>query len=120
MARLLEQARARRALDAVQALHADAGGKAEEITQELKGLPARIQSCGLGQTLAFYASKGGHHAKIGAQLALGVSPTAKDTLTFLNEIMQGDAASYRRATREALALAEWMKRYGAARQRARD
>jgi CRISPR-associated protein Cmr5 len=89
-------------------------GKKNEYRQEAQQLPSRIQACGLGQTLAFYASKKGIHQKIGDRLARFVSGDEKKSmLTFLEDIMSAssDSATYRRRTREALAYAEWLKRY---------
>lgn len=115
MARLREQDRARRARGAVEALLKDER-KRGEVTQELRGLPARIQACGLGQTLAFGLSKGNHQRDVVDQLAKSLpdlpAANAKALLDVITDHM--DAAQYRRATREALAVAEWMKRYAVA------
>lgn len=55
------------------------------------------------------------HGTIGGELAKFLTQ-GKETTTvgLLNEIMAGDAGQYRRRTREALAYAEWLKRYAAA------
>ena len=120
MVRLREQDRAKAAQAAVKEL-LGSQKDAAAVVQELRGLPARIQSCGLGQTLAFYASKKGYYAQIGSQIARVVSSKSKDTLSLLNEITgEMDGAAYRRATREALALSEWMKRYGVAMDPAKE
>jgi CRISPR-associated protein Cmr5 len=110
MPELREQERARKALARVKAFQ----GKPEEkdARQELQQLPSRIQASGLGQTLAFYASKGNVHKQIGD--ALGEFLGGKKTVEYLEHLMSGDASAYRRATREALAFAEWLKRYGKA------
>lgn len=125
MARLREQERARRARAAVdRLLGSNQTEKKKEIVQELKGLPARIQASGLGQTLAFYASKKGHHEAIGNELvkAMPDHPAYKantilellDRITGTGKDTGMDAGTYRRATREAVALSEWMKRYATA------
>lgn len=87
-----------------------------EYRQELQQLPARIQASGLGQTLAFYASKRSDvHSAVGNQLVAFLAGGANTKIpAFLTAIMSGDVASYRRQTREALAYAEWLKRYAAA------
>lgn len=121
MARLREQDRALAAVAAVTNQREQLGGaaseEAKEYRQELQQLPARILASGLGQTLAFYASKRGEGAGaiVGAQLARFLTGDEKATpVTLLKRIMSGGAAGYRRETREALAYAEWLKRYAAA------
>lgn len=116
MARLAEQERARKAHEAVVKWRGYA--KPTEYRQELQQLPSRILAAGLGQTLAFYAAKGGPdgdgvEADIGGELAkmLIGKPRCVD---LLDHLMRCDAAEYRRLTREALAYAEWLKRYAAA------
>jgi CRISPR-associated protein Cmr5 len=117
MARLSEQERARNALEAVKRWEKQP--KKSEYRQELQSLPSRILAGGLGQTLAFYASKAGTEGKgveadIGNELARFLSGKPK-LLELLDEIVQRyDLAEYRRKTREALAYAEWLKRYAAA------
>lgn len=117
MARLSEQERARNALEAVRRW--EKHPKKSEYRQELQSLPSRILVSGLGQTLAFYASKAGFESKgveadIGNELARFLAGKPK-LLDLLDEIVQRyDVAEYRRRTREALAYAEWLKRYAAA------
>jgi CRISPR-associated protein Cmr5 len=118
-----------RAVAADRAVRAYLGGlgkedKRTEYRQELQQLPSRILASGLGQTLAFYASKAGTkspetsgdiHAIIGGDVARFLTQGKKTTtVELLNEIMAGDTGHYRRRTREALAYAEWLKRYAAA------
>jgi CRISPR type III-B/RAMP module-associated protein Cmr5 len=113
MPRLREQDRAQKALEVVRGYVGK--GDAKEFRQEVQQLPSRIQACGLGQTLAFYASKGEGklHDRIGCSVAGFVSKTPR-TIDYLEGLMKGDAASYRHQTREALAFAEWLKRYAKA------
>jgi CRISPR-associated protein Cmr5 len=88
-----------------------------EYRQELQQLPARIQASGLGQTLAFYASRPSSavHVAVGNQLATFLAGEGSATaVQLLTAVMSRDVASYRRLTREALAYAEWLKRYAAA------
>jgi CRISPR-associated protein Cmr5 len=113
MPRLSEHRRAREAHAVVSRWAADS--KRQEYRQELQQLPSRILASGLGQTLAFYASKGGLHHEIGGEVARFVRTESRDLMAFLHWLMStDDLASYRRLTREALAYAEWLKRYGAA------
>lgn len=115
---LRDQERARAARAAVQNFLASERDQKvhEEYRQELQQLPARIQSSGLGQTLAFYASKGANsmHGHIGGTLALTLASPADSTLALLDAVVAGDVHKYRRLTREALAFAEWLKRYAKA------
>lgn len=124
MPRLMDQDRALAAHKAVMGQRQGWRGDdrlLKEYRQELQQLPSRILSSGLGQTLAFYASKAGPeasasiHGTIGAELARFLTgEKEKSTVGLLNEIMSGDTSHYRRRTREALAYAEWLKRYAAA------
>ena len=113
MPRLREQDRAQEALKAVRGRLNQP--KAKEYRQEAQQLPSRIQACGLGQTLAFYASKRDEdpYHTLGETLARRLGEAAT-TVDYLERIMAGDAATYRRETREALAFAEWLKRYAKA------
>lgn len=117
MARLREQERARAAQEAVNKYIQAQGdkGKLKEYRQELQQLPSRILASGLGQTLAFYAARATEAQKaIGGQLARFLGKGQK-TLDLLGSIVSmKDAGEYRRLTREALAYAEWLKRYSAA------
>jgi CRISPR type III-B/RAMP module-associated protein Cmr5 len=112
MPKIREQDRALSAQKTVTA-RKDRGGK--EYRQELQQLPSRILASGLGQTLAFYASKGHIHKDIGDDLAKYLTgDKTRDTVEFLNQIMMGTSAEYGQMTRQALAYAEWLKRYSKA------
>ena len=114
MPKIREQDRALSAQKTVTA-RKDSGGK--EYRQELQQLPSRILASGLGQTLAFYASKGkgSIHKDIGDDLAKYLTEgKIRDIVDFLNQIMKGTTAEYRQMTRQALAYAEWLKRYSKA------
>jgi len=126
MPRLKDQDRAGAADRAVRAYLGGPGKKDKptEYRQELQQLPSRILASGLGQTLAFYASKTGSkspetsgdiHAIIGGEVARFLTQgKVTTTVGLLNEIMAGDTGHYCRRTREALAFAEWLTRYAAA------
>ncbi len=95
--------------------------KLQEYRQELQQLPSRILVSGLGQTLAFYASKTGPTDSNSAEAAIGgelarflTGGRLTTTVKLLNEVTAAEAVAYRRQTREALAYAEWLKRYAAA------
>lgn len=115
MPKIRDQVRASAAFKAVELQIKTSPETKEEYRQELQQLPSRILVSGLGQTLAFYASKGGVHKSIGNQLAHFLSDGKyTDTILFLNQIMGMKASDYRQATRQALAYGEWLKRYSKA------
>jgi CRISPR-associated protein Cmr5 len=115
MPKIREQDRAVSAQRAVIARKERGGDKLTEYRQELQQFPARILASGLGQTLAFYAAKGGIHKDIGDDLARFLTKDkAGDTVAFLDQVMKDSTASYRQMTRQALAYAEWLKRYSKA------
>lgn len=119
MARLREQERARAAREAVvgyqQEKQTDENAR-KEYRQELQQLPSRILASGLGQTLAFYAARQSQAQRaIGRQLAHFLMRKPGETRDLLDYIVKiEEAGEYRRLTREALAYAEWLKRYSAA------
>jgi CRISPR-associated protein Cmr5 len=87
----------------------------KEYRQELQQLPSLILTSGLGQTLAFYCSKKDFHSEIADQLTRHLTnDKCKSAKDFLKQIMEGSAKEYRLMTREALAYAEWLKRYSKA------
>ncbi|MDH7482692.1 MAG: type III-B CRISPR module-associated protein Cmr5 [Armatimonadota bacterium] len=114
--RSLEQERAKGAWSKVKEVAKDRD-IAEEYAQLAKSAPADIQSNGLGQTLAFWrAKKGGHHKKLGEHVSEWVmnqmNQPGKDLLDWIvNEATTND---YRRATAEAIAFLNWVKRFATA------
>jgi CRISPR-associated protein Cmr5 len=135
MARLAEQDRAKFAYEHVQQ-NRDAGGGAKgklagEYRQLVRGLPAMIQQCGLGQTMAFLASKAEwisgkanlHDrrpknefamALVDLEKRLGQFPFAQGKDGVPKALMDGDSRGYRMATTEALAYLQWLKRFAEA------
>lgn len=121
MARLADQDRARFAFDRVERNKAAGGGPKGELAGEYRqlvvGLPAMIQQCGLGQTMAFLASKGkDHHAMALEDLRdwLKRFPFAQAKPDVLQALMAGDGRGYRMATAEALTYLQWLKRFAEA------
>lgn len=114
MPKLKEQDRAKKAHEVVKARVQ--APNATEYRQELQQLPSRLLSCGLGQTLAFAVAKEGVPKMAGDDLAAFLArEPQKNAQGLLDEIINsGSAADYRRLSREALAYAEWLKRYAAA------
>lgn len=79
-------------------------------------MPAMILMNGLGQTAAFYKSKGGAQEGLYQLLSdwlkqVGKPYTGKDLLA---GITQGDAKDYRAAQVEALAYLQWVKKFAKA------
>lgn len=106
----LEQERAKKAWEQVSKV---AGNK--EYLSAVRGAPALILSCGLGQTIAFYCSKGGAQKTLGDHLAewllRNAQSQSKSAEALLNEIMNNDSARYRQLTSEAMAYLVWLKRF---------
>lgn len=102
----------------------------KEYGSQARGLPAMIQTNGLGQTLAFLKAKGknednaykqlyAHLSKWGfARLTGGNAaqslPGGRTTSDLLEYLIHHDSAVYRRATSEALAYALWLRRFAEA------
>lgn len=87
-----------------------------------RGLPALIQTNGLGQALAFLCAKGKNdpakqHSVIYKHLSDWVCsrmPQEKKPVNLLEWIITQNSGMYRRATREALAYALWLRRFAEA------
>jgi CRISPR-associated protein Cmr5 len=83
-------------------------------------LPGYLQVSGLGQTLAFLFAKGGDDDKKAEGLLLfqlgqhlkerGLMQRNRAPMEALVEMSPAD---YRQATREAMAIAEWLRRFAA-------
>jgi CRISPR-associated protein Cmr5 len=109
-----EQERARFALGKVEGLTTHR----EKYKTQLLKLPARLHQNGLGPTVAFYlaAGPGKPEWQICTWLEEWLRQTgaAPPNQRLIDAITQGDAASYRRASAEARALAVWLKRFAEA------
>lgn len=87
-----------------------------------RGLPALIQTNGLGQALAFLCAKGkGEPAKQHSVIYKHLSEWVCSRMlqeeppsNLLEWIINQDSGMYRRATREALAYALWLRRFAEA------
>ena len=78
-------------------------------------MPSRILASGLGQTLAFAASKKGVDLEVTNVLAKFLTrPANMDSLGLLKQVMEGSVGAYRQMTREAVYYAEGLKRYAVA------
>ncbi len=109
-----EQERAARAWENV-----SNGVKGKGFAKEYKALaasaPADIQTNGLGQTLAFWLSKGkGEHKALYGHVSAWVISRMGASGDLLQWINQTDSTRYRQATVEALAFLGWLKRFAQA------
>jgi CRISPR-associated protein Cmr5 len=124
-ARTLDQERAEAALRAIEEVR----GKplAGDYRTQAQGLPAMLVSSGLGPALAFLAAKGADEGKAHGHLARHVAswvlsevfgerePAGGDVVaSCFRRITASDSSTYRRAEREALELAAWIKRFAEA------
>jgi len=122
--RTLEQERAQRAWACVQ----EVTSKPQEFKKKYGSLarkvPMLVLTNGLGQTLAFLKAKGKNHPAdehtvlfrhlsnwVLDQVAPGTSSGNDDLLQW---VLRNDSAAYRRATTEALAFLNWLKRFAEA------
>jgi CRISPR-associated protein Cmr5 len=117
--RILEQQRAAFAWQCVQAVQrTDFASEYGQLAREAASL---VQMHGLGQTLAFLASKAkdqqNEHRQLARDLSRWVSQqllgTPRDDLREWI-VLQASVAEYRRATLEALAFLAWLKRFAEA------
>ncbi|MBO9360401.1 MAG: type III-B CRISPR module-associated protein Cmr5 [Thermomicrobium sp.] len=117
--RILEQQRAAFAWQCVQAVQrTDFASEYGQLAREAASL---VQMHGLGQTLAFLASKAkdqqNEHRQLARDLSRWVSQqllgTPRDDLREWI-VRQASVAEYRRATLEALAFLAWLKRFAEA------
>jgi CRISPR-associated protein Cmr5 len=112
----LEQERAKFALEKV--TKRVPPGEASKYKTELRKLPARLHTNGLGQTVAFYLSSG--KDKPEAKICGWLEEWLRDRVYKPEEngliqwLTQDTEANYRRAAVEARALAVWLKRFAEA------
>ncbi len=111
-----EQQRAKFALDKINSL-----GKIDSETANFfVGLPTMLLTNGLGQTLAFLLSKKGKDNKYGNKYITAFEAIRehlkgdKDNLKFLGNFNSMNQKDYLENQKEALAVANWLKRYARA------
>jgi CRISPR-associated protein Cmr5 len=89
----------------------------------VRGLPALIQSDGLGQTLAFLKAKDKNkgntehieaYSNISNWISIEFDFKYKQGETLLEWLLTQETPMYRRATAEALAYLNWLKRFAEA------
>jgi CRISPR-associated protein Cmr5 len=93
--------------------------KGKGFTSEYKSLavsaPADVQTNGLGQTLAFWLSKGkSEHKTLYKHVSTWVMQKMDADGDLLRWITQTDSVRYRQATVEALAFLGWLRRFAQA------
>jgi CRISPR-associated protein Cmr5 len=110
----LEQQRATKAWELVTQVKE----KEKEYNSWVKKVPVLILTNGLGQTLAFLKSKSDRekellYAHLSAWLMpeMSWSPPAQQKNDLLERLIHESSANYRRATIEALAFLNWLKRF---------
>lgn len=88
---------------------------ATEYKALVSSAPADIQTNGLGQTVAFWLSKGkSQHETLYRHLSDWVMQEMDEQGDLMRWITQTDSSRYRQATVEALAFLGWLKRFAQA------
>jgi len=118
----LQQRRARHAWEAIQRVKQLEKSKGQEYAREAKKLPVRVMASGLGQALAFLASKAADKKTALSQLhddltdwvlrGRPLQGAVADSL--LQSVIHGDSDFLRRATDEVLAYLQWLTRFAEA------
>jgi CRISPR-associated protein Cmr5 len=122
----MEQQRAKQAWDAVEAVKNESDQARRKFHNEygtlVRGLPAMIQVNGLASTTAFLQAKAksGNDEKreysiLYEQLSQRLNKYLYDNRDLMQIIMDGSSDQYRRATAEAIAYGNWLKRFVEAR-----
>lgn len=118
----VEQERAKQAWDNIQSIQADKN----KYGSLARRLPSLLQTNGLGQTLAFLRSKAkgkaateSEHQTMYQHLSVWVmkkmgQPDDKQKKMLMEWIIKQPSPIYRRATAEAMAFAQWLKRFAEA------
>lgn len=111
----LQQKRASHAWHAVEEV--DKKSYKKDYGSLVRGLPAMIQTDGLAHTLAFLKAKGkDHHVSAYGTISRWVlGELGKGQGDLLEHLLNCSTIDYRRATSEALAYLQWLKRFVEAR-----
>lgn len=91
-------------------------GVDSETLSAANSMPAMILMNGLGQTAAFYKSKGGKQEELYTLLSIWLKQPGKPYagIELLDGITTGNAKKYRAAQIEALAYLQWVKKFAKA------
>ncbi len=112
-----QQTRAKHALKEVQRLQG--AGLDSKIKSRASEMPFMIHTCGLGQALAFFKSKGGKdgynkvYAMLDSWLREKGNPFAGAS-DALHALTQCDLMTYRIAQAESVQYMEWVKKFASA------
>jgi len=124
----LDQERARFAWEK---MHDDEMAGDEAYKRVAKSAPAMLVGSGLMQLLSFLQAKGKQHEKLADHLREWLARGSWDSDSakpgadrkyekFMQHLYESDAAYYRRATEEALALLRWIRQFADATRRKGD
>ena len=120
----LDQRRAKHAWDVVKRICKKGDSVSQDYRREVKRLPVRIQTAGLGQALGFLYAKSGGSGDAKGQLLKDLEKWLLEERGFTNQlnstsrdcpilraIVGGDAELLRRLTGESLAYLQWLARF---------
>ncbi len=112
-----EQQRAANAWQNIEQVEKQAENIRKEYSSLARGLPAMIQTNGLGQSLAFLRAKGGNdqhkpHSILYLHLSHWLMQGSEQDV--LEWIIQQNTDAYRLATTEALSYTIWLRRFAEA------
>lgn len=116
--RIIEQDRAQAAWRAIEEMRSS--DQRDDYGTRARGLPAMLQTNGLGATMAFlkartekYPAAGRLYEDVSKRVVdyLEYEPTNQRDKHLMNLIQNADTETYRRATTEAIAFSIWLKRY---------
>jgi len=117
--RSLEQERAKKAWEAVKAAKREKPDYQKKYKAAARSAPASIQQNGLGQTLAFWRAKSKDRHQI--DLYNAVAEWVQSQLRWQGDmhllpwiVHYATTDEYRRATSEAIAFLQWVKRFAEA------
>ena len=124
----LDQRRARHAWDAIKNILEKGEQVSQDYMREVKRLPVRIQTAGLGQALGFLYAKSSDRGVDAKKMLLedlaqwllvkrklgNQSGKNSDRSSILRAIVDGDAEFLRRTTGEALMYLQWLGRFAEA------
>lgn len=123
MRQTVQQERAKYALEKIKDLTNPNGSKGavnqKELLSYVRGLPAMIQTNGLGQAMAFYYSNTGTHHHVYDVVADWLMQSGKPyeqaaercSHMFLECVVSSDQATYQLAQAEAQALLSWVVKF---------
>lgn len=92
---------------------------AKEYKSRMNGFPVMVMQAGLAQATGFYLEKGATHAEYLSDVASVLQAAELWSFQssgqgFHERSINCDSVTYRLLTRDALAAAGWLKRYGTA------